>query len=191
MMNLNKSDVCVRQGNLALKHYIIIARYAACMKNIYLDTFQCSSGMFSADAEESPFLKYKLPRGLATKEKCIETLKELHAELFAHRGTTTDNTNELTTGQIQVLLNFSKRPKEQGIRDGSIGAKSSQKRFLTIWKPLPKNALKAAYKYEEGKWMQPGTIKRVYLPELKKYQLDVGQTIVSIAKGADRPAYSR
>ncbi|CEJ00526.1 hypothetical protein RMCBS344292_14579 [Rhizopus microsporus] len=109
----------------------------------------------------------------------------------AHRGTTTDNTNELTTGQIQVLLNFSKRPKEQGIRDGSIGAKSSQKRFLTIWKPLPKNALKAAYKYEEGKWMQPGTIKRVYLPELKKYQLDVGQTIVSIAKGADRPAYSR
>lgn len=85
-------------GNLALKHYIIIARYAACMKNIYLDTFQCSSGMFSADAEESPFLKYKLPRyiiqnyaaiksdkragrGLATKEKCIETLKELHAEL--------------------------------------------------------------------------------------------------------------
>lgn len=30
------------------------------------------------------------------------------------------NTNELTTEQIQALLNFSKRPKEQGLRDGSI-----------------------------------------------------------------------
>lgn len=67
-------------------------------ENIYLDTFQCSSGMFSADTEESPFLKYKLlkyiiqnyaaiksdkhgGRGVANKEKWIETLKALHIEL--------------------------------------------------------------------------------------------------------------
>ncbi|RCH85452.1 hypothetical protein CU097_008529 [Rhizopus azygosporus] len=81
--------------------------------------------------------------------------------------------------------------KNKGSETDQLAAKFSQKRFLAIWKPLPKTAVVAERNYEGGKWMQPGTIKRVYLPELKKYQLDVSQTIVSIVKGAGRLAYSR
>ena len=41
-------------------------------------------------------------------------------------------------------------------------------------------------KYEGGKWTQTGTINKVYLPELKRYQCDAAQMVSAIGKGADR-----
>ena len=42
-------------------------------------------------------------------------------------------------------------------------------------------------KYEGDSWTKSGTANRLYLPEIKKYNVDVVQHINAISKGADRP----
>jgi hypothetical protein len=41
-------------------------------------------------------------------------------------------------------------------------------------------------KFEGSKWTQTGTINKVYLPELKRYQVDAAQMVSAIGKEADR-----
>ncbi|KAG1466193.1 hypothetical protein G6F56_004734 [Rhizopus delemar] len=53
----------------------------------------------------------------------------------------------------------------------------SQKRSTTNWKTLPKLSLRTNSKR---------TFNKVYLPELKKFQVDAAQTVSAIGKGADR-----
>jgi 3-methyladenine DNA glycosylase AlkC len=56
----------------------------------------------------------------------------------------------------------------------------------------PKNTLKIKLqqftketnKYEEVKWTQSGTVNKIYLPELKKYQEDAIQTITAFSKSS-------
>ncbi|KAG1050249.1 hypothetical protein G6F43_007464 [Rhizopus delemar] len=78
--------------------------------------------------------------------------------------------NPLSSEQIQKLLSLSRRLKEQELRD-----ESDQNQFT-----------RDTTKYEGGKWTQSSTMSEIYLPELKKYQVDAVQTVVAITKGADR-----
>ncbi|KAG1044977.1 hypothetical protein G6F43_011365 [Rhizopus delemar] len=59
---------------------------------------------------------------------------------------------------------------------------------------FPKNTLKIKLKQfaketnkcKGGKWTQSGTVNKIYLSELKKYQVDATQTITAFTKGANR-----
>ncbi|PHZ13152.1 uncharacterized protein RHIMIDRAFT_313120 [Rhizopus microsporus ATCC 52813] len=105
-----------------------------------------------------------------------------------------ENINELTTEQIQELLDLSKRLKEQEIRDESIDLQVLLEEIFddlettskTVLRNKLKKSAKDTYKYDGGKWTQSGTVNKVYLPELKKYQVDAAQTTTAITKGADR-----
>lgn len=105
-----------------------------------------------------------------------------------------ENINELTREQIQELLDLSKRLKEQEIRNDTIDIQTLPEDILDDLETTSKAALKIklkrfakdASKYEGGRWTQSGTVNKVYLPELKKYQVDAAQAIAAFTKGADR-----
>ena len=70
-----------------------------------------------------------------------------------------NNTNELTTEQIQELLDLSKRLKKQELREESIDIQSLPEEILDDLETTPKSVLRAkpkkfakdVSKYEEGK----------------------------------------
>lgn len=112
----------------------------------------------------------------------------------AHRGQTMSNINDLTTEQIKELLDLSRRLKEQELRDEAPNHFDLPEEIYDEMENSSKTDLKnklkkfarESTKFEGGKWTQPGTINKVYLPELKKFQVDAAQTVSAIGKGADR-----
>ncbi|KAG1033716.1 hypothetical protein G6F43_013527 [Rhizopus delemar] len=105
-----------------------------------------------------------------------------------------NNINDLTQEQIQEILELSRRLKQQDLENESIEDQSLPTEILDDLEHSPKNTLKTKLKqfaketnkYEGGKWTQSGTVNKIYLPELKKYQVDATQTITAFTKGADR-----
>ncbi|KAG1041327.1 hypothetical protein G6F43_012107 [Rhizopus delemar] len=105
-----------------------------------------------------------------------------------------NNINDLTQEQIQETLELSRRLKEQDLKNHSIEDQSLPTEILDDLEYSPKNTLKTKLKqfaketnkYEGGKWTQSGMVNKIYLPELKKYQVDANQTITAFTKGANR-----
>lgn len=60
-----------------------------------------------------------------------------------------------------------------------------QTKFAWRWNKLRQYARNTS-KYEGDSWTKSGTVNQVYLPELKKYNVDAVQYINAISKGADR-----
>jgi hypothetical protein len=105
-----------------------------------------------------------------------------------------NNINELTSEQLQELLELSRRLKEQDLRENQ-----SEEFFLPeeIYEELEnssktdlKNNLRRfardSIRFDGGNWTRSGTVNKIYLPELKKFQVDAAQTVNAFSKGADR-----
>ncbi|PHZ09198.1 uncharacterized protein RHIMIDRAFT_300353 [Rhizopus microsporus ATCC 52813] len=95
-----------------------------------------------------------------------------------------ENINEFTTEQIQELLDFSKRPKEQEIRDEFIDLQVLPEEIFddleTTSKTVLRNRLKKfakdTYKYDGGKW----TLLRILKDYSNKYSVVKEHTSISI-----------
>jgi hypothetical protein len=103
-----------------------------------------------------------------------------------------DITNEvLTAEEIRELREIRERFRNQDLRDEQPELPEDIQLELEASSKIQlKNKLKQyareTIKFEGGKWTQAGTISKVYLPELKKYQVDAPQMVSAIGKGADR-----
>lgn len=97
----------------------------------------------------------------------------------------------LTAEEIRELREARERFWNQDFRDEQPELPEDIQLELGAFSKIQlKNKLKQyareTIKFEGGKWTQAGTINRVYLPELKKYQVDTAQMVSAIGKGADR-----
>jgi hypothetical protein len=125
-----------------------------------------------------------------------DVVKALRAALYfmpfkaAHCGTImSDITNEvLTVEEIRELRETRERFRNQDLRDEQPELPEDIQLELEASSKIQlKNKLKQyareTIKFEGGKWTKTGTINKVYLPELKKYQVDAAQMISAIGKG--------
>lgn len=103
-----------------------------------------------------------------------------------------DITNEiLTAKEVRELREIHDRFRNQELRDKQpelpedIRLKLEAFSRIQIKSKLKQHA-RETITFEGRKWTERGTINKVYLPELKKYQMDAAQMVSAIGKEADR-----
>ena len=102
--------------------------------------------------------------------------------------------NDLTTEQINELLELSKKLNEREERaDHNDRPELPEELYQEMehsssaeLKGKLKKFAKDTIKYDGGKWTRSGAVNKLFLPELRKYNVDASQTVAAIYKGADR-----